>query len=465
MASEDVKPTLREANQARQIEWDAGNQITLAYRGNEFAGEAGEVCNVIKKLERERIGIAGSRDTIDHLAEELADAVICADLIAMAAGVDLDAAVEAKFNATSEKVGLATRYLRAAQPVASAAPAYWIFTSPETGVEYGMHDEAHAARFRAQNPTWPETHLFDQPAAAAPADRDARAKVLANWLGYAWEGLRDGSCEDRGFPVWTRGQFGLSFQGGQEDLRRLVDAIAALQQESPRTIVKPLEWEPANSDGTKSYSSVSERLIDEKAITPFGAYFIEHDEGDDSYWLLNKLLGKEIAGPFADISDARAAGDAHHERRILSALAHPLHQPAPEAAHHDDLAIDHFAKAMKAKMKWERDQRGRRGWNDRAVCSTEYLSRLLWGHVKKGDPVDVANLAMMLSERGERIAPAPEPQAPVPGIRVPFPALRICPERDALCPHGGNCSFAIDAHHCNIEASRAALTAANERSR
>lgn len=102
-------PTLRTANEARQLEWDEDNQITLAYRGNEFAGEAGEVCNVIKKLERERMGIRGSRDTVEHLAEELADTVICADLIAMQAGIDLDAAVAYKFNATSEKVGLPQR--------------------------------------------------------------------------------------------------------------------------------------------------------------------------------------------------------------------------------------------------------------------------------------------------------------------------------------------------------------------
>lgn len=101
--------TLRSANIARQAEWDAGNQLTLAYRGNELAGEVGEACNVIKKLERERMGIRGSRATVEQLAEELADVVICADLIAMAAGIDLDAAVAAKFNATSEKIGLTTR--------------------------------------------------------------------------------------------------------------------------------------------------------------------------------------------------------------------------------------------------------------------------------------------------------------------------------------------------------------------
>jgi NTP pyrophosphatase (non-canonical NTP hydrolase) len=106
--------TLREANIHRQGLWDAGNQIDLAYRGNELAGEVGEACNVIKKIARERLGIRGSRAALSQLAEELADVVICADLIAMAEGINLEEAVSAKFNATSEKVGLPTRLRRAA---------------------------------------------------------------------------------------------------------------------------------------------------------------------------------------------------------------------------------------------------------------------------------------------------------------------------------------------------------------
>lgn len=100
---------LRAANIARQNEWDQDNQITAAYRGNELAGEVGEACNIIKKLERERLGIRGSRATMGELADELADVVICVDLIAMHYGIDLDAAIARKFNATSEKVGLSTR--------------------------------------------------------------------------------------------------------------------------------------------------------------------------------------------------------------------------------------------------------------------------------------------------------------------------------------------------------------------
>lgn len=100
---------LRDANRARQAQWDADDRIGLIYRANELAGEVGEACNVAKKIERERLGIAGSRATVAQLAEELADVVICADLVAMGEGIDLDEAVAAKFNATSEKIGLPQR--------------------------------------------------------------------------------------------------------------------------------------------------------------------------------------------------------------------------------------------------------------------------------------------------------------------------------------------------------------------
>lgn len=98
---------LRSANARRAAEWSPGG-VDLSFRGNELAGETGEACNVIKKLERERLGFAGSRDTREHLAEELADIIICCDLIAMDLFIDLEAAVARKFNATTRKVGLTT---------------------------------------------------------------------------------------------------------------------------------------------------------------------------------------------------------------------------------------------------------------------------------------------------------------------------------------------------------------------
>lgn len=101
---------LRNANQRRQDEWcDNGDTPDLAFRATELAGETGEACNVVKKLERERRGWRGSRATKEALAAELADVVICADLLALTAGVDLAAAVREKFNATSEAQGLTTK--------------------------------------------------------------------------------------------------------------------------------------------------------------------------------------------------------------------------------------------------------------------------------------------------------------------------------------------------------------------
>jgi NTP pyrophosphatase (non-canonical NTP hydrolase) len=100
--------TLIEANRIRQKEWDPAAAISLSYRGNELAGEVGEACNVIKKLDREKLGIRGSRDTVEHLAEELADVIICVVLIAIAMNIDLEHIIAAKFNATSVENNLKT---------------------------------------------------------------------------------------------------------------------------------------------------------------------------------------------------------------------------------------------------------------------------------------------------------------------------------------------------------------------
>ena len=99
---------LRAANTARQAEWCPDQVPDLSFRGNELAGEVGEACNIIKKLERERHGWAGSRASVDQLAQELADVIICADLVAQQTGIDLWAAIISKFNATTQARGLRT---------------------------------------------------------------------------------------------------------------------------------------------------------------------------------------------------------------------------------------------------------------------------------------------------------------------------------------------------------------------
>jgi NTP pyrophosphatase (non-canonical NTP hydrolase) len=100
---------LRKSNEARHLEWARGESVPLSFRGLELGGEAGEACNEIKKIERIRLGLAGGKEDLQALADELADVVICADLIAMDLQIDLGAAVQRKFNQTSAKYGLATR--------------------------------------------------------------------------------------------------------------------------------------------------------------------------------------------------------------------------------------------------------------------------------------------------------------------------------------------------------------------
>ncbi|MDI6836749.1 MAG: MazG-like family protein [Rhizobiaceae bacterium] len=85
----------------RQDEWCPDQKPDLSFRGCELGGECGEAQNVIKKLERERLGWRGSRDTREHLAEELADVIHCAVLCAITVGIEVEPAVIAKFNKTS----------------------------------------------------------------------------------------------------------------------------------------------------------------------------------------------------------------------------------------------------------------------------------------------------------------------------------------------------------------------------
>lgn len=92
----------------------------------------------------------------------------------------------------------------------------------------------------------------------------------------------------------------------------------------------------------------------------------------------------------------------------------------PVSQHPDDAAVDAFAAVMKAKLAKKRSE-GRDGWQE---CSAEYLSDLLRSHVEKGDPVDVANLAMMLHQNGQWIEPAEvDAKASVPSDDVLADAL------------------------------------------
>ncbi len=75
-----------------------------------FAGEAGETCNAVKKLRRLQDGCNTAKDPQTEaacllaIADELADTIIYADLLAARLGLDLGNAVVRKFNAVSARM-------------------------------------------------------------------------------------------------------------------------------------------------------------------------------------------------------------------------------------------------------------------------------------------------------------------------------------------------------------------------
>ena len=115
------------------------------------------------------------------------------------------------------------------------------------------------------------------------------------------------------------------------------------------------------------------------------------------------LADDSYAATFQSLSKYRSA--------LLRAL------PVPSTQHPDDEAVDQFAAAMKAKLESKR-QEGKGGWQ---TASAEHLSKLLYQHLTKGDPVDVANFAMMLHQNGQSLTPL----APIPvSERLPGPEDR-----------------------------------------
>lgn len=160
-------------------------------------------------------------------------------------------------------------------------------------------------------------------------------------------------------------------------------------------VVKPLEWRDRGEGVHPQYV----------ADTVVGGYFIHRTKGGAFQWWTPALRGKVEVHT---LEVAKAAAQADYERRILSALSTTPTAPVVEAKaiHPDDIAVDGFAKVMSAKIASKRAL-GYGGWDDRTRCSNEHLSQLLHSHVDKGDPVDVANFAMMLHQRGERILSVP----------------------------------------------------------
>ena len=107
-----------------------------------------------------------------------------------------------------------------------------------------------------------------------------------------------------------------------------------------------------------------------------------------------------LCAPFINMNREWTPEESANLNAILA--KYPPENPVViREGHPDDMAVDHFALAMKAKMAASREK-GRGGWDDTQQCTTDFLRRLLVKAVRKGDPVDVGNFAMMLFHRGAR---------------------------------------------------------------
>ncbi len=84
-----------------------GSDWSIAEWTNAMAGEAGEACNIAKKLLRG--DYLDPTTGILELLKELADVVIYADLVAQRAQCHLDTAIIAKFNEVSKRIGSEVR--------------------------------------------------------------------------------------------------------------------------------------------------------------------------------------------------------------------------------------------------------------------------------------------------------------------------------------------------------------------
>lgn len=109
---------LTRANRRRCEKWHPGfpndDTWSLADWSNAMCGEAGEAANVVKKIRRIQTGLSGRVDPPSEelkvmLGEELADVICYLDLLATKAGIDLPAAIVAKFNAISIREGFSDR--------------------------------------------------------------------------------------------------------------------------------------------------------------------------------------------------------------------------------------------------------------------------------------------------------------------------------------------------------------------
>lgn len=104
-------------NLRRSLRWHPTglNEWNAAEWSNAMAGEAGEVCNATKKLRRLECGLQQNKGpqtrqaALTHIAKEIGDTIVYADLLCQYLGLDLAACIKFAFNDVSEREGFPER--------------------------------------------------------------------------------------------------------------------------------------------------------------------------------------------------------------------------------------------------------------------------------------------------------------------------------------------------------------------
>lgn len=114
-----------------------------------------------------------------------------------------------------------------------------------------------------------------------------------------------------------------------------------------------------------------------------------------------------------------------------------------ESKEFDENCVDQFAGAMKWKLAKKREE-GRGGWSSKEDCPKDRLVMMMRDHLEKGDPIDVANFAMMLWVRGEDTV-YPKDQLPEQAYSCPECGSEMTPSdevsRESKPWHCDECGF------------------------
>lgn len=108
---------LRTVNHDRALIWHPRGleDWSVSDWATAMAGEAGEVCNAVKKLRRIESGTVGAHgpftreEAMTEIGKEVGDTVIYLDLLATRLGFSLEDLVRIVFNGVSDREGFAQR--------------------------------------------------------------------------------------------------------------------------------------------------------------------------------------------------------------------------------------------------------------------------------------------------------------------------------------------------------------------